>query len=346
MDQYYDFIDWASKAMPWWVLKNTPYSTVYDQLYQGTTYYYYIMDQPLDELSGWGYIRNSLQYYEPFRSWVIEFTKKWGLYLSTQESWSKEYYEIVKKDDSFGLNQTWYESPDNWKSFNDFFTRKLRNIDQRKINSPKDSSVIVSPADSRAQGVWNIDSESNIILGEKHSEGINVKSVKIKTIHELLGENSAYKDSFENGTFTHMYLDVNDYHWYHFPLDGIIKHVEIITDSDNIGGMVDWDPKTNKYIFSCVNEGWQKIQTRGVVIVDTEKFGLVGIMPIGMSQVSSLTFDDHVKQGNTIKKGDSMGHFLFGGSDMILLFQKGVNFSLSVPFEKDGITYKHNLMGQ
>lgn len=46
-----------------------------------------------------------------------------------------------------------------------------------------------------------------------------------------------------------------------------------------------------------MEEGWQKIQTRGVIILQTEKYGLVGVLPIGMSQISSVTVEKEVKVG-------------------------------------------------
>jgi phosphatidylserine decarboxylase len=49
--------------------------------------------------------------------------------------------------------------------------------------------------------------------------------------------------------------------------------------------------------------------------------------------------------GNTVKKGDPLGYFLFGGSDFVLLFQSKVGFQLTAPRESDG-TCKHVLMGE
>jgi phosphatidylserine decarboxylase len=64
-----------------------------------------------------------------------------------------------------------------------------------------------------------------------------------------------------------------------------------------------------------------------------------------MSQICSVNFEDGVKVGNTVKKGDMLGCFLFGGSDFVLLFQSKVDFKLTVPKESNN-TYKHVLMGE
>ena len=99
-----------------------------------------------------------------------------------------------------------------------------------------------------------------------------------------------------------------------------------------------------KYLLNAGTPGWQTIESRALVIVETEQFGLVAVLPIGMSQISSVALEKDLKPGKQIKKGDEFGAFLFGGSDIVMLFQKGVKFELSTA-QKDG-SYPHLLMGQ
>lgn len=86
------------------------------------------------------------------------------------------------------------------------------------------------------------------------------------------------------------------------------------------------------------------IETRGCVIVDTEEYGLVAVLPIGMSQILSVCFEDTVKEGAKVEKGDMLGCFLFGGSDIVMLFQKDVKFEMTAPKSQDGL-YVHINMG-
>ena len=341
LEEYYAFIDWAAKALPWSILPNSQYSKLYDQIDQSLDYFYFINDQPLSELKARGYYNNSLQYHEPYRSWMILFIKDWGIYLSKEASWTNEYYKKALDDDRFGLSKGWYEDPSKWKTFNDFFARYLKSPDQRPIASPDNPSVVSSPADSKPQGVWEIDRDSNIV----QEEGVAIKSKVFKSIPALIGEGSAYTDAFANGTLTHTFLDVNDYHRYHFPIGGTIKEVRIIQSDDAVGGLTTWDAKIKRYLLDANTPGWQMIETRGCVIVETKEYGLVALLPIGMSQISSVNFEDTVKVGNTIKKGDMLGYFLFGGSDIVMLFQSKVDFKLTVPQASDR-TYKHILMGE
>jgi phosphatidylserine decarboxylase len=341
LEEYYDFIDWAAKAMPWSILPNVPYSKLYDQIDQSLDYFYFINDQPLPELKGKGYYYNSLQYHEPYRTWLIHFIKEWGKYLSKEGSWKYEYYQKALEDDRFGLQKGWYEDPSKWKTFNDFFARYLKSPDQRPIASPNDPSVVASPADSQPQGIWKIDNNSNIV----HRKGVTIKSTIFRSVAVLIGEGSAYKNKFVNGTLTHTFLDVYDYHRYHFPVDGTIREVRIIKGDEAAGGVTTWDAKLKRYVLDSNTPGWQNIETRGSVIIETEDHGLVALLPIGMSQICSINFEDTVKVGSKVKKGDMLGTFLFGGSDFVLIFQSKVDFKLTVPREGKS-AYKHILTGE
>ncbi|HNX63394.1 MAG TPA: phosphatidylserine decarboxylase [Candidatus Limiplasma sp.] len=341
LEGYYDYIDWASLAMPWNILSDLPYTKLYEQIDQSIDYMYYLNDQPLPELEGKGYYNNSIQYVEPYRTWLVHFTKAWGEYLSMAVSWNNDYYQKALADDRFGLSKGWYESPDNWHSFNDFFSRYLVSPDVRPIASPDDASVVVAPADSKPQGVWAIDENSNIV----QQGGVQIKSEYFNSIPNLLGPGCAYADAFAGGTLTHTFLDVNDYHRYHFPVSGTVKEVRIIPADDAAGGITQWDADLGKYVLLDETPGWQTIETRGCVILDTDKYGLVAVMPIGMSQVSSVNFENSVQVGAQVKKGDMLGTFLFGGSDIVMLFQKQVDFSLLATPDGDA-GYLHLLMGE
>jgi phosphatidylserine decarboxylase len=69
-------------------------------------------------------------------------------------------------------------------------------------------------------------------------------------------------------------------------------------------------------------------QARGIVTIDTTDspygdVGIVAVIPIGMAQVSSVHMT--ATPGAEMLKGDEFGYFLFGGSDIIVLFQDGVD---------------------
>jgi phosphatidylserine decarboxylase len=63
--------------------------------------------------------------------------------------------------------------------------------------------------------------------------------------------------------------------------------------------------------------------------------GLVAVIPVGMSLVSSVVLTAEL--GVTLRKGEELAYFQFGGSDIVLLFQSRSNVSLRAQF---GMHYK------
>lgn len=346
---YFDYVNWAERAMPWAILpgveKNHP--KLYNQIDQSLNYFYFVNDRPLDELKNKGLYIPSVQYVEPYRSWLIGFIRQYGEFLSTEESWNEQYLAQVKTDPRFGLQTGDYEDPSHWKSFNDFFVRRLAGKEKRPIASPGDDSVVVFPGDSVTQGVWAIDKKNQLhALGDKpvgQPDFVAIKSKKFSSVTELMAD-SPYREAFAGGTMTHTFLDVYDYHRFHFPVSGTIKDVRIIEGDTALGGYITWDAPTKTYSLNSSIPGWQMIETRALVVVETKNHGFVAILPIGMSQISSVKLEDRVKIGASVEKGDPLGYFLFGGSDIVMLFQKAVQFELTVPQEGD--RYAHRLMGE
>jgi phosphatidylserine decarboxylase precursor len=337
LEEYFEFLNRSARAMPWNVLPDADYSNIYEQIYQGTTYFYFILDQPLPELEGKGFFHNSLQYVPELHPWIVKYVQTWGAFLSSEESWNSEYYELMKQEARFNLDKGWYEDPSNWRTFNDFFARRLNSPAARPIAYPDDDSVVVSPADAQPQGVWLIDENSYLI------SDVQVKSSVFSSINHLLGEDNTYRDVFAGGTFTHTYLDIDDYHGFHFPVSGIVREARVIPGQAAVGGLVTWDTDTGKYIFVSP-PGWQMIETRACVIIETREFGYVAVLPVGMSQIASVVLEDTVVAGAMVQKGDMLGYFQFGGSNIVMLFEKRAGFELMVP-EEGGI-YNHILMGQ
>lgn len=338
VDELYDFIDWITVCMPWNVLTEAEYPTLYQSIDQSIDYIWFLLDQPLDELEGRGYYYPVLEYHEPIATWCKEYSDEWGAFLSTEDSWNDIYYQRIKDDPSMHMQHGWYADSNVWKTFNEWFSRHLIDPSVRPIAD----CAVVSPADSTPQGIWPIDETGNLV----HNEGVAIKSVNFTSIAQLLGPNSQYQDAFNGGTLTHTFLDVNDYHRYHFPVSGTIREVRKIPAVNGVGGITEWDPKTQRYILLDAIPGWQMIETRDCVIIDTEEFGLVAVLPVGMSQICSCNWEDTVQVGAKVGKGDPMGYFLFGGSDIVMVFQGGVEVEFLCQKDESGDGYKHVLMGE
>ena len=80
--------------------------------------------------------------------------------------------------------------------------------------------------------------------------------------------------------------------------------------------------------------GYQFLQARGLIVLETT-IGLVAVLPIGMAQVSSVVITAEV--GKTLRKGEELSYFQFGGSDIVLVFEQQSNVSLTAQV---GVHYK------
>lgn len=337
LDEFYDYLDWCAVCMPWEMIDvSETYPSIYDQIDQSLIYFYYHLDQPLKELEDRGYYYPTVQYCPAIVEWCIKYASSWGEYLSTPESWNDDYFNAVVESGDFGFSEGWYGDENRWKTFNEFFARHLISPDVRPIAETE----LVAPADSKPQGIWKIDEKGDII----QPEGVLIKSRQFNRVSDLLGPNSSYGEAFAGGTLTHTFLDVNDYHRYHFPVSGTVVEMNKIPAMDAAGGITVWDEESGRYVLQSQVIGWQAIETRDSIVLDTD-YGLVAIIPVGMSQVSSCNFTEGLSVGDKVDKGDELGYFLFGGSDIVMIFQDGVDVNMVVPEDGNG-GYSHVLMGE
>ena len=331
LDELYSFLDYTVTCMPWNILPEERYGSFATKCDQSILYVYWLLDQPLQELENKDLFYPSVEYLEPVYQWLTEYNNTWRDFLDSEESWKQEYLDMLLKDPSWNLDKGWYESPENWHSFNDFFSRKLSGDAARPIAAPQDDSIVISPADSLPQGLWKIDDEglfhADPILRE---DGVTIKNSTYISVEQLLGEEGAeYASLFHGGYLTHTYLNYDDYHRYHFPVSGTVEAVYTIPYANAVGGIVYWDEESGLYVLESNSLSWQSIETRGCVLINTD-YGMVAVIPVGMGQVSSINFLDSVKPGAKVKKGDELGYFLFGGSDCVMLFEGSSGFQLTV----------------
>ena len=337
VEDFYDYLDWAVTCMPWSLMDDEEHPTLYSSIDQSVCYIWFLVDQPLEELEDCGYYYPSLQYHEPVAGWLKEYSDEWGSFLDTPESWNDEYFRRTMEDPTMNMQYGWYGDENIWDSYNEFFSRQLISPSMRPISL----SEVVSPADSKPEGIWEIGEDGDLV----QKEGVTIKSAVFNSVPQLIGPDSAYADAFNGGTLTHTFLDVNDYHRYHAPVSGTILEVRKIPGVNGAGGITVWNAEEQRYILEDTVPGWQMIETRDCVIIDTDEYGLAAMLPIGMSQICSCNWEDTVKPGARVTKGDPMGYFLFGGSDIVMLFQDCVDAELLCP--EDGLGgYAHVRMGE
>jgi phosphatidylserine decarboxylase precursor len=225
--------------------------------------------------------------------------RAWGEFLDTPASAAG--IESFASLPNYNV-EDYFEGPSGWQTFNQFFAREVR-PGKRPIADPRDDAVIVSPADAVFMGSWPIDGASTI----------TVKGAEWR-IADLL-DGSPYADEFRNGIYAHSFLYVDDYHRFHLPVGGVVREVR------NVHGRVYLDVIRNPdgTLKGVNGDTYQFNQERGLVVVESPGVGLVAIVPVGMTLISSVTLTPEA--GARLRKGDELGFFQFGGSDIVMLFQ-------------------------
>jgi phosphatidylserine decarboxylase len=327
VSEYYDYLDCYVQMIPnesrdpeypnAWTsdgTKNGYNQKVYDLLCQS----YWLVDQEIAP-------GKTMQSYPEFANWLVSFANAWGTFLDTEGSLTPDSLQSFKNDVNEN-NESVYNFPlyddneNSWKTFNQFFYREFNNADPktgisplRPIAEPNTNTTIVSPADCTFKAFYPIDDKGNVdevVLKETHTIG---------TIDELL-EFSKYGENFYGGTFIHYFLSPFDYHRFHTPVSG--KILEILPVQGNVYLNVEASADGQFDAPDGGGNGYEFSQARGLVIMDAgPEVGKVAILPIGMCQVSGVDMYTEL-QGKEVVKGQEFGKFRFGGSDIIMLFEK------------------------
>ena len=190
---------------------------------------------------------------------------------------------------SYNINMEEYEDRE-YKSFNDFFARKLR-PGARTIDS--DPKRLISPADSKLL-VYNIEDDLRIeVKGRTYS------------LPELLFGNEELP-KYAGGLCLVYRLCVDDFHRYCFPDNGKIVSQKTIKGKFHTVSPVSKDHKIYKE------------NHRVVSFLSTENFGEVINIEVGALLIGKIVNHDITE----FSKGEEKGYFEPGGSTIIQIFEK------------------------
>lgn len=313
-----DYLRWINEFLTWVPCENRAGVEVYNHLCK----FYFILDQhPVLGLQNRIVPHDEAPPLTELSAWMVRYAKSLGNFLDTPESLTPE--SIRSFYDSPNYNMDDYIYPHGgWKTFNQFFARNFK-PGFRPVAAVSDSSVIVSPADSTFAGQWEIRTDSHVTVKNLHWK-----------ISELM-EGSPYKDRFVNGLFMHAFLGPNDYHRQHAPVGGTVLEARVIPGQvylEVVAEPIVGHPEGHHCLklvrkFDAPDSaGYQFAQARGLVVLDSP-IGLVAVLPIGMCQVSSVILT--AEEGVTLRKGEEISYFQFGGSDIIVLFEAKSNVSFT-----------------
>ena len=228
------------------------------------------------------------------------FSKFYG-YLQNLPSSQKKVIPFIKK---FGIDTSEFEdNPCSYTSFNDFFIRKLKPA-SRPIASNEEVAII--PADGRYLFFENI----------SKTDGFLVKGKKF-TLEKLL-QSQELANQYEGASLVIARLCPTDYHRFHFPCGGFVSETKDIN-----GLLYSVNPIALKKNIEIFSENKRTLCT-----IENRYFGKVLFLEIGATFVGSI-HQTYLANTNC-SKGDEKGYFSFGGSSLILLFEKG-----RIEFDKD-----------
>ncbi len=333
IEAYFDYLDLYVRMVPN-ELNNSNYPNawksngrvngynqkVYDLLCQ----FYWLIDQKVPDT------QTTMQDFEDFSKWLVEFAQDWGSFLDTKESLTKETIKSFKYD--FMYNFDLYSNHEStWDTFNKFFYREFNNAvpetgitPLRPIAEPNNNQTIVAPADCTFKQDYSIDLEGHVLNSKRLKTSVVFKKThEIGHVDELL-DGSSYAKDFYGGSFIHYFLSPFDYHRFHTPVSGKVLEIKKITGKVYLSVELSADG----FQFNApdrASNGYQFIQARGLIIVDAGPIvGKVAVLPVGMCQVSGVdVYTDLLNE--TVVKGQEFGKFKFGGSDIIMIFEKDLS---------------------
>jgi phosphatidylserine decarboxylase len=181
-----------------------------------------------------------------------------------------------------------------FKNFNDFFTRKLKE-NVRPIDTS--FNTVVSPADGKILAYADISNSDFIIKGFRFD------------VFSFL-DNPVLAQKYRDGALLIIRLAPVDYHRFHFPVSGNLNQNKKVE-----GDYYSVNPFAlrKKAEILCLNK-------REYTILSNPLFGDVIMAEVGATMVGSIV---QTYKGSSAKKGEEKGYFKFGGSTVVLLFEKG-----------------------
>lgn len=191
--------------------------------------------------------------------------------------------------------------PERFKTFNDFFYRELK-PGARPIEGL--SQVVVSPADCRCTTFNSVDEATELWI-----KGRNFTLAKLFNGNFNQLENTGLYDPKDCciGIFR---LAPQDYHRFHSPVKGTIGPIKYIE-----GEYYTVNPMAIRSDLDVYGEN-----VRVIVPIYTQDLGTVIMVAVGAMMVGSTILT--VEEGSVVERGEEVGYFKFGGSTVLLLFEK------------------------
>ena len=216
------------------------------------------------------------------------------------------------------MSEAKYSDPAYFKTFNDFFTRELRDGIRPVVTGDEN---IILPVDGRVSQLGEIKA-GRIFQAKGHDF----------SLRELLGGRDDIAAPFDDGLFSTVYLSPRDYHRIHMPMTGKLEKMIFIP-----GDLFSVNPLTAENVPNLFARN-----ERAVAIFSTA-IGPMAMVLVGATIVASIEtvwggtiapaagkeiqYWDYKDQDITLEKGAEMGRFKLGSTIVALFPKDTVNFA-------------------
>jgi len=261
--------------------------------------------------------------FNPLTEW-IDTTHAMRLYIHNKslkkgkkEGTPASQKQIKSFVETYGINMKDFDPSDisRYGTFEDFFVRRHAK-GSRPIHEPDNTGSAVVVADSRVVAYETVAETKQLWI-----KGADF-SITNLVMDTLLGA------QFDGAAVASFRLSPQDYHRYHSPVKGRVK---LFRSMPGDYYQVDAIALHSKVDILTRN-------ARDYVVIETDEFGDVLFVAIGATEVGTVNMHEKWrKPGTEIQKGEELGIFQFGGSSIIVAFEKG-----RILFDKDLLDLSKN----
>jgi len=213
------------------------------------------------------------------------------------------------------MSEAKYSNPIYYNTFNEFFTRELRE-GIRPVTEGTDN--IILPVDGKISQLGEI-KQGRLFQAKGHDF----------SLRELLGGNDAVAAPFDDGLFSTIYLSPQDYHRIHMPIAGKLEKLIFIP-----GDLFSVNPLTAENVPNLFarNERAVAIFATAVgpmamVLVGATIVGSIETVWQGTLKSKEIQQWDYKDQNISLEKGEELGRFKLGSTIVALFPKQSINFS-------------------
>ncbi|WP_031568622.1 archaetidylserine decarboxylase [Rheinheimera texasensis] len=218
---------------------------------------------------------------------------------------------------AYGINmaEARYENPSDYASFNDFFTRPLKDGARPVVT---DEQTLAHPVDGAI-------SQAGAIAGDQLLQAKG----HFYTVKALLGGDDNTAAAFQDGTFACIYLAPKDYHRIHMPIAGTLREMIYVPGelfsvnpltAANVPGLFARNERVVT-IFDTAAGPMALVLVGATIVASIETVWAGTVTPPTGSEVFRWQYPAEGPNAVHLEKGAEMGRFKLG-STVVLTFAK------------------------